>query len=52
MSLKIAVIQLGQQQLDALMEFAETRSLTLAVDIVDSIMDDLGISDNRKVNND
>ena len=52
MSLKIAVIQLAQPQLDALMEFAETRSITLAVDIVDSIMDDLGISDNRKVNND
>ena len=51
MSLKIAVIQLGQKQLDALMEFAETRSVALAVDIVDSIMDDLGISDNRKVNN-
>jgi len=52
MAIKIAVIQLGQQQLDALMEFAETRSICLAVDIVDSIMDDLGISDNRKVNND
>ena len=50
--MKIAVIQLGQQQLDALMEFAKTRSITLAVDIVDSIMDDLGISDNRKVDND
>lgn len=48
--MKIAVIQLGQQQLDALMKFAETRSITLAVDIVDSIIDDLGISDNRKVN--
>lgn len=52
MSLKIAVIQLAEPQLDALMEFAETRNITLAVDIVDSIMDDLGISDNRKVNND
>ena len=52
MALKIAVIQLGQKQLDNLMEFAETRSISLAVDIVDSIMDDLGISDNRKVNND
>lgn len=52
MTLKIAVIQLGQQQLDALMEFAETRSITLAVDIVDSIIDDLGISDNRKATND
>ena len=52
MSLKIAVIQLAEPQLDALMEFAETRSVTLAVDIVDSIMDDLGISDKRKVDND
>lgn len=51
MGLKIAVIQLAEPQLDALMEFAETRSVTLAVDIVDSIMDDLGISDKRKVNN-
>ena len=50
--MKIALIQLKQTQLDALMEFAETRSVSLAVDIVDSIMDDLGISDNRKVNND
>ena len=51
MSVKIAVIQLGEKQIDALMEFMETRSVTLAVDIVDSIIDDLGISDNRKVNN-
>lgn len=50
--MKIALIQLKQTQLDALMEFAETRSVSLAVDIVDSIMDDLGISDNRKVSND
>ena len=50
--MKIAVIQLTETQLDALMEFAETRSVSLAVDIVDSIMDDLGISDNRKVSND
>lgn len=50
--MKIVLIQLKQQQLDALMEFAETRSVSLAVDIVDSIMDDLGISDNRKANND
>ena len=50
--MKIALIQLEQKQLDALMEFADTRSLSLAVDIVDSIMDDLGISDNRKVSND
>ena len=52
MSVKIAVIQLGEKQIDALMEFMETRSVNLAVDIVDSIIDDLGISDNRKVNND
>ena len=51
MSVKIAVIQLGEKQIDALMEFMETRSVILAVDIVDSIIDDLGISDNRKVNN-
>ena len=50
--MKIALVQLEQPQLDALMEFAETRSVSLAVDIVDSIMDDLGISDNRKANND
>ena len=50
--MKLTVIQLKQQQLDYLMEFAETRSVSLAVDIVDSIMDDLGISDNRKVTND
>ena len=50
--MKIALIQLEQEQLDALMEFAETRSVSLAVDIVDSIMDDLGISDNRKATND
>lgn len=50
--MKIALIQLEQKQLDALMEFAKTRSVSLAVDIVDSIMDDLGISDNRKVSND
>lgn len=50
--MKIALIQLEQEQLDALMEFAETRSVSLAVDIVDSIMDDLGISDNRKAIND
>ena len=50
--MKIALVQLEQKQLDALMEFAHTRSVALAVDIVDSIMDDLGISDNRKVNND
>lgn len=50
--MKIAVIQLTESQLDALMEFAENRSISLAVDIVDSIMDDLGISDNRKVSND
>ena len=48
MRLKIAVIQLAEPQLDALMEFAENRSVTLAVDIVDSIMDDLGISDKEK----
>ena len=50
--MKIAIVQLEQPQLDALMEFAETRSVSLAVDIVDSIMDDLGISDNRKATND
>ena len=50
--MKIALIQLEQEQLDAIMEFAETRSVSLAVDIVDSIMDDLGISDNRKASND
>ena len=49
--MKIALIQIKEQQLDALMEFAETRSVALAVDIVDSIMDDLGISDNRKASN-
>lgn len=48
--MKLAVIQLGKEQLDALMEFAETRSIRLAIDIVDSIMDDLGITNNRKDN--
>lgn len=46
--MKIAVIQLGKEQLDALMAFAETRSIRLAIDIVDSIMDDLGISNKGK----
>ena len=44
----MAVIQLAEPQLDALMKFAETRSVTLAVEIVDSIMDDLGISNKGK----
>ena len=48
MSVKIAVIQLGEKQIDALMEFIETRSVTLAVDIVDSIIDDLGIGNNER----
>lgn len=46
--MKLAVIQLGKEQLDALMEFAETRSIRLAIDIVDSIMNDLGITNSRK----
>ena len=48
MSVKIAVIQLGEKQIDALVEFMETRSVDLAVDIVDSIIDDLGIGNNER----
>ena len=48
MSVKIVVIQLGDQQIDALMEYQETRSIALAVDIVDSILDDLGISNKER----
>ena len=46
MSLKFAVIQLGHKQLDKLIEYQDTKSVSLAVDIVNSILDDLGISEN------
>ena len=43
MTLKFAVIQLGEKQLNYLMEYQETRSSDLAVKLVDSILNDLGI---------
>ena len=39
--LKLAVIQLTDVQLDALRKFQRTRNLSLAVDIVDNIIEDL-----------
>ena len=39
--LKVAVIQLTDKQLEALNEFKRTRSLVLAVEIVDNIIEDL-----------
>ena len=39
--LKLAVIQLTDVQLDALREFQRTRSVSVAVDIVDNIIEDL-----------
>ena len=47
MSLKFAVIQLNEKQLDYLMEYQETKSSDTAVKLVDSIIDDLGISENK-----
>lgn len=47
MSLKFAVIQLNEKQLDYLMEYQDTKSSELAVKLVDSILDDLGISENK-----
>ena len=39
--LKLAVIQLTDTQLNALREFQRTRSVSLAIDIVDNIIEDL-----------
>ena len=39
--LKLAVIQLTDVQLNAMREFQRTRSVLLAVDIVDNIIEDL-----------
>ena len=39
--LKLAVIQLTDVQLNALREFQQTRNLSLAIDIVDNIIEDL-----------
>ena len=45
MSLKFAVIQLSERQLDYLMEYQDTKSSELAVKLVNSILDDLGINE-------
>ena len=39
--LKMAVIQLTDTQLNALRKFQQTRSVSVAVDIVDNIIEDL-----------
>ena len=39
--LRMAVIQLTDTQLNALRKFQQTRNLSLAVDIVDNIIEDL-----------
>lgn len=39
--LRMAVIQLTDTQLDALRKFQQTRSVSLAVEIVDNIIEDL-----------
>ena len=39
--LRMAVIQLTNTQLDALRKFQQTRSVSLAVEIVDNIIEDL-----------
>ena len=39
--LKMVVIQLTDNQLEALNEFKRTRSIALAVEILDNIIDDL-----------
>ena len=39
--LRMAVIQLTDTQLNALREFQRTRSVSLAIDIVDNIIEDL-----------
>ena len=47
MALKFAVIQLSEKQLDYLMEYQDTKSSELAVKLVNSILDDLGINENK-----
>ena len=39
--LRMAVIQLTDTQLNALREFQQTRNISLAIDIVDNIIEDL-----------
>ena len=39
--LKLAVIQLTDTQLNALRKFQQTRSVPVAIDIVDNIIEDL-----------
>ena len=46
--LRVAVIQLTDKQIDALREFQRTRSLSLAVDILDNIIEDLGMNKDEK----
>ena len=46
--LKMVVIQLTDKQIDALREFQRTRSLSLAVDILDNIIEDLGMNKDEK----
>ena len=47
--LKLAVIQLTDTQLNALREFQQTRSVSLAINIVDNIIEDLHLD--REVDN-
>lgn len=42
--LKMVVIQLTDKQIDALNEFKNTRSIALAVEILDNIIEDLGMN--------
>lgn len=42
--LRVAVIQLTDKQIESLREFQRTRSLSLAVDILDNIIEDLGMN--------
>lgn len=46
--LRVAVIQLTDKQIEALQEFKRTRSLSLAVDILDNIIEDLGMNKDEK----
>ena len=42
--LRVAVIQLTDDHIKALREFQRTKSITLAVDIVNNIIEDLGMN--------
>ena len=46
--LRVAVIQLTDEQIKALREFQRTKSITLAVDIVNNIIEDLGMNKDEK----